>query len=266
MLGLRAAHAELGHFDDERALIVRRYDRTIDHGRVRRIHQEDFCQALGVHPASKYQSDGGLSLEDMVRLLRDQGTQQNSDISLLCDAAAFNWLTLGVDAHAKNFSILLSGVEVRLAPLYDLGSMAPYVDHWDKLKLAQKIGGEYRVGQIRARHWHGLAGNADIEPDDFLRRIAEMSDDLPDALSDVARELELTRTERRAAKRITDAMSRWIAMCRTSLGDSSRAPHVPVNVERPRRDPVRHPGGTPRGGRFAKHPRNGVPSALDNKD
>ena len=60
-----------------------------------------------------------------MRLLRDQGTQPKRDIPLLCDSAAFNWLTLGVDGHAKNFSILLSGAQVRLAPLYDLGSMAP---------------------------------------------------------------------------------------------------------------------------------------------
>jgi serine/threonine-protein kinase HipA len=271
-IDLRAAHAELGHFDDERALIVRRFDRTAnddratDDIRVRRVHQEDFSQALGVHPASKYQSDGGPSLGDMFRLLREQGTAPSADITLLSEAAAFNWLTLGVDAHAKNFSILLSGAQVRLAPLYDLGSMAPYVDHWPKLKLAQKIGGEYRVGQIGERHWRRLAADAGIEPDAFLRRIITMADALPDVLPDITEELDLSRTERRAAKRIADAMTKWIVLCRSHIGNDRRTASASAAVARPRRDPVRHPGGTPRGGQFAKAPGDAPATPAGNDD
>src|SRR3546814_10998023 len=45
-LGLRAANTEVGVFDEERAIVVERYDRMIQRRTWRRVHQEDMCQAL----------------------------------------------------------------------------------------------------------------------------------------------------------------------------------------------------------------------------
>lgn len=50
-------------FGDERVIVVERYDRVVRDGVVRRVHQEDVCQALGVRPEAKYQSEGGPSPE-----------------------------------------------------------------------------------------------------------------------------------------------------------------------------------------------------------
>jgi len=123
-LGLRAADSKVVRFGSEQALVVRRYDRPLIDGVVVRVHQEDFCQALGVHPQRKYQSDGGPTVDDLVGVLGSAGSQRD-DIGHLLRAVAYNWLILCTDAHAKNYSLLLSGRQVRLAPLYDLASAPP---------------------------------------------------------------------------------------------------------------------------------------------
>lgn len=69
-LGLNVATSQVGHFGDQVAIVVTRYDREEDKaGIIRRFHQEDFCQALAVHPANKYQPDGGPSPEQMAQVL-----------------------------------------------------------------------------------------------------------------------------------------------------------------------------------------------------
>jgi hypothetical protein len=77
------------------------------------------------------------------------------------DAIIFNWLIAGTDAHAKNYALLLGGNgAVRLTPLYDLASILPYQTiNLQKAKLAMKIGGEYRLRNIRLRHWKRFAAD-----------------------------------------------------------------------------------------------------------
>ncbi len=80
-LGLRVVESRVLRFDDERALVVTRYDRLLLHGEMRRVHQEDCCQALGIHPELKYQADGGPSIEDIATLLRDvEVTHADADV------------------------------------------------------------------------------------------------------------------------------------------------------------------------------------------
>jgi len=250
-LGLLTEEASLGHFEDQRALVLKRYDRIVRDGRVIRVHQEDFCQALGVHPASKYQNDGGPSIEDMVGTLWDSGSSPTEDVARLCDAVAFNWLVLGSDAHAKNYSLILSGRQVRLAPLYDLGSSAPYADHVPKVKLAQKVGGEYRAGRIDDRHWRRLAGAARIDPDAYLGRIDGMAEALPGVLREVIGELGVTSDEAESAAAIIEAIGAWASACRSALGLPASPPSADPGEPTPRQPRRRHPRGTPGGGQFA---------------
>tara|TARA_R110000787_G_scaffold189852_2_gene301423 strand:- start:5519 stop:5851 length:333 start_codon:yes stop_codon:yes gene_type:complete len=69
---------------------------------VLRAHLEDYCQALGAHPADKYQNMGGPSPHDMIAHLRTFGSQPKTDVLRFVDALIFNWLIGGTDAHAKN--------------------------------------------------------------------------------------------------------------------------------------------------------------------
>ncbi|MEO9240165.1 MAG: HipA domain-containing protein, partial [Jatrophihabitantaceae bacterium] len=120
-LGIRVAHSEIMQFGDERAIVLERYDRLVrEDGSVQRVHQEDFCQALAVYPARKYErEDGGPGAVAIIRTLRQYlpPSQARPATETFCRALAYNWVIYGPDAHAKNYSLLLSGSNVRFAPL-----------------------------------------------------------------------------------------------------------------------------------------------------
>ena len=116
--------------------------KILEHARataVYRVHQEDFCQALRIHPSLKYQNEGGPGPKQIVDLLRNhvmdgRRLEKNAkistpevDVQTFIDALIFNWLIGGTDAHAKNYSFLIAPQgQVRLSPLYDLSSVLPY--------------------------------------------------------------------------------------------------------------------------------------------
>ncbi|HEX6473361.1 MAG TPA: type II toxin-antitoxin system HipA family toxin [Streptosporangiaceae bacterium] len=211
-LGLAAATTAVSTFEDQTALVVERYDRVRDGDRWARVHQEDLCQALGVHPVNKYQADGGPSPQDIVDLLRAvQPTDQaRESIMAFVDALALNWWLAGIDAHAKNFSVLLSGDSVRLAPLYDISSALPYPDLMNphKLKLAMKIGQEYRIKYIGRREWIRLARDLSLDADAVLDRVRWLGEALPDAMSDVAGEAGVRSLDSPLPEALTDAVAR----------------------------------------------------------
>ena len=129
--GLIAARTRIERFGEETAVVVTRYDRIATGGAIRRVHQEDLCQALGIPPTRKYQNEGGPGPVQIVRLLRGamRPTAAEDAVRRFADALAWNWLIAGTDAHAKNYSLLLAGPEARLAPLYDIASALPYGTH-----------------------------------------------------------------------------------------------------------------------------------------
>ena len=208
--GLIAATTSIRTFGGERALVVERYDRIVeDSGAVVRVHQEDLCQALSVHPDRKYEVDGGPGGEQLGRLIREVAGDR--DVTRFFDALVYNWLVLATDGHAKNYSLLLSGHQVRLAPLYDVASALPHLDHPRKARLAQKIGGEYRPSFIQRRHWDRLARSLGLGSDQAYARIMALAERLPDALADAASESSLTVDEQRIAATIRDQITSWAA-------------------------------------------------------
>ncbi len=177
-LGIPTADSRVQQFEDEKAIVVERYDRIqVPRQGVMRVHQEDMCQAMGVLPTLKYQSEGGPTPESIVELLRVHSSRSDEDISTFVDALIFSWLVAGTDGHAKNYSLLLEARgQVRLAPLYDLGSALPYLQFDQRrLKLAMKIGGSYRVRDIASRHFHRFATNCRLEPKAILTRAKELA-------------------------------------------------------------------------------------------
>ncbi len=186
-LGLPAAASTIERFEDEIAIVVARYDRRADDHGVQRIHQEDLCQALGVHPARKYQNEGGPGPRAIAQLLREASTQPAEDIGTFLSALALNWLIAGTDAHAKNYSLLI-GVQgrSRLAPLYDIASALPYPDMpAQKLKLAMKIGGKYRLRDIGRYEWEKLGQELGLAAEHVLSVACQLARQLPDASSTV---------------------------------------------------------------------------------
>ena len=112
-------------------------------------------------------------------------------MAAFADALAFNWLIGGTDGHAKNDSLLhAGGGGVRLAPLYDLASALPYFHMEERgLKLAMRIGGEYRLANIDGRRWRNLAAELRLDGDETVARIASLASRLPDAVLEVVAEM-----------------------------------------------------------------------------
>lgn len=136
-LGLPTAQSRVMRFGKEIAIVIERYDRQPKGNDIIRVHQEDICQARGIMPTKKYQNEGGPNAFDIVELLRTYSTDREIDLDTFIGALGFNWLIAGTDAHAKNFSLLLSGRRVRLAPLYDVASILPY-DEFDLKKVSSR--------------------------------------------------------------------------------------------------------------------------------
>ena len=145
-LGLNVASVDTTQIGGRTLLVVERYDRVIGaDGTVRRIHQEDFCQATGVAPEQKYQEDGGPSLSRIAGILRDLGPP--GSLERLLEAVTLNVLIGNGDAHGKNFSLLHADHgALTLAPLYDLMCTLYYGDD----RLAMYIDTVHQTNQVTA--------------------------------------------------------------------------------------------------------------------
>ena len=155
-VGLNVPDTEYRLIGEKPCILVQRYDRSTDEdGGTTRLHQEDFCQALGFPPERKYQAEGGPKLGDCISLLRDWSTVPVLDIPSFIDGLIFNVLIGNADAHGKNYSLLYYGGERRLAPYYDLVSTLA----WSNLStnLAMKIGGCKSVNAFTVGDWKKMA-------------------------------------------------------------------------------------------------------------
>ena len=169
-VGLDVASVEAMVVNDYPFLLIERYDRIVDAGGlIRRLHQEDFCQALGVPPNQKYASEGGPVFRDCFALLRRVSTQPARDVLKLLDAVIFNLIVGNADAHGKNFSILYAPTGPRLAPLYDL--LATVVYSRFATNSAMKIGRAATLTDLDDTNWVRFAGDIGIGLP-FIRRRA----------------------------------------------------------------------------------------------
>ena len=189
-VGLSTATVEVGNVEGIDFLLVERYDRSpAERGeKLRREHQEDFCQALGIAPEYKYQAEGGPSLKQCFTLVREASASPVLDLQLLLDAVIFNWLIGNNDAHGKNFSFVYRGevssrLQTGLSPLYDLVSTVYYKEL--SPKMAMKIGGEYHSDRVFPRHFEGLAEEAGLAKPILVRRVVELGDSMFAALPNV---------------------------------------------------------------------------------
>lgn len=147
--GVATAEVNYRFFEDEPALIVKRYDRIfLEDGTAMRIHQEDCCQALGYMPDQKYAADGGPGARDLVRLFA-RTNRADFNVASFTYMLFFNYLIGGTDAHAKNYSLMLAeGGSAIIAPMYDVASGLAYDSIRRKGRLAMGIGGENRFGRV----------------------------------------------------------------------------------------------------------------------
>ena len=184
MMLMDAASATICQAGNQSVLLVARYDRkTSGLEQYQRIHQEDFCQALGITPEMKYQNEGGPDLKTCFNLIRKATRPSATQIPKLLNAVVFNALIGNHDAHAKNFSLLYSasgnGEAPTLAPLYDLFSTAVYENLTSK--MAMKLGGKYQFSEVQARHWESFAKDAGLPLALTKKRVLQIATELPNA-------------------------------------------------------------------------------------
>ena len=187
-LGLESANAEILIFDGNPAIVVERFDRTWKNGVIYRLPQEDICQALGVPPARKYQSDGGPGIVDVLQFLNGAVAPHEDRMAFMKAQIVF-WLLAAIDGHAKNFSIFLSPGGYRLAPLYDVMSAAPWPEFPDqKIKLAMALGNKnyYRLKQIQLRYFYQTGQKAGLREKDMDSIFSDLTARMDDAIAEVA--------------------------------------------------------------------------------
>jgi serine/threonine-protein kinase HipA len=190
-VGLPVVDSRIMHFKDEVAIVVERYDRIRTAASLRRVHQEDICQALSIQPTHKYQNEGGPGIRDIVELLRANSSNAPEDVRTFLDSVAFNWIIIGTDAHAKNYALLIgSGGRVRLAPLYDLASVFSYSQiDLQRVKLSMKLGGEYHFRNIQIRHWRRQGEELKVDADELVGRADDMARQIADAAPEIERRM-----------------------------------------------------------------------------
>jgi serine/threonine-protein kinase HipA len=180
-MNLLTVQAEIKQIEDIDYLLIERYDRqTSTDEIIQRLHQEDFCQAMGVAPENKYQNEGGPSLKQCFNLLREVSAVPAVDMARLIDVIIFNVLIGNCDAHGKNFSLLYKKNNVQLAPFYDLVSTLYYNDL--SKKMAMKLGGEYDANRITLKQFELLAEEISLSKSGVRKRVIELTESTIKAL------------------------------------------------------------------------------------
>ena len=205
-LDLPVAGVETTVISNRKLLVVERYDREVaPDGTEQRIHQEDFCQATGIPPETKYEADGGPSLSRIAGILATVAAPDS--LGRLLAAVVFNSLVGNGDAHAKNFSLIHGRTGgLRLSPLYDLLSTLHYGDD----HLAMYVDGVHRTSGVtrdrilrEATKWGMSAAAAADVIGDLLSRAGGAITAARDEVPEVPDALVTTITEQ--LKRVAGA-------------------------------------------------------------
>lgn len=214
-VGLPTAHAFIADFGDERVITVERYDRVFANGRWWRVHQEDLCQAAGLDPKLKYESQGGPGVAACAALIRQYCGQH--DVETFARAIIYNYLIKGSDAHARNYSILITPGDVRLAPLYDLNATLGFGDAGQANQMAMRVGGEGRFARISAGNWRLFATEVQLPVEWVLDQVRTMADQLPGVLTAVCVGPDLVGVADATLQRLQERVEQW---CRTARAAS----------------------------------------------
>ena len=191
--GLPAVRTEVEVIAGHPVLVVPRFDRLDVGGEFRRVHQEDLHQACGEPDVPIYQNDRGEghSVQRLARLIADHSADSDIDLRAFFDAQAFSWVMCNTDGHSKNYSLLLAGRSVRLAPLYDIWSMMPYdPHHYRSYSLAMSALPDRRILTAGSRQaWEAMAKAVGLPESEAVDRAAAIAEAAPEAMQRATDEL-----------------------------------------------------------------------------
>ena len=232
-IGLDAAHTRIRIFKGRPVLFVTRFDRayarTSTGIRVTRLHQEDFCQALGVNPDVKYERQGGPDLAAMFALTKQASSIPARDIPKLLGFVIFNFLIGNPDAHAKNYSLIYrqrptsaqpTSVQTAISPLYDVNNGAAFRDCFksQRPRLAQSIGGCFDPTDLDWSHWESQARAIGSSPTALRKTLLTMATKLQDAITPLRDDLRDTDVDSPRLDLIVDDVGKRCDAWITKLG------------------------------------------------
>lgn len=186
--GIRVPNVEIRQAGRTKYFLIERFDRVIKDRKIKRLHQEDFCQVSNIASAYKYEMDGGVSFKtcfDIIRKTSKPVTYINEFINLMI----FNYLILNNDAHGKNFSVLHNeDGSMDLAPAYDLLCTRVYSQL--SYQMAMEIGGYYDCEGITPVHFEKMAREVEISYAQLAKLIKERCEMIPEAMEEVVNSFE----------------------------------------------------------------------------
>lgn len=198
--GLDVARCEMAQFEDQRVLIVERFDRKLVRERTWwvRLPQEDMCQATGTPPGHKYESDGGPGIASIMSLLLG-ARDARADRRTFFQTQILFWMLAATDGHAKNFSVFIEPQgRFSLTPLYDVLSAYPIMGRGqnrlapEKIRMAMAITGSrrrYHWSEIVRRHWLATAKACNFDAAEAERSIADLIARTPKVLAQISIQL-----------------------------------------------------------------------------
>lgn len=198
-IGLRVANTEFCHFAAVPAIVVERFDRQVTNETITPLHHVDLTQALGVAATKKYEESAGPLAHVYADILRQTTTPEQAAANVwdFLDGIFINYLLGATDGHAKNYSVFLQGSALKLAPLYDLASIFPYLSQRVSKTLAMSIGGQRKLTHLRAKHLHRCAAKFQLDPGAVENRFRQLALKLPAAV-------EKTRSEPTIAQHLKE--------------------------------------------------------------
>ncbi len=206
-LGLPSPTTQVVDYGGIPVFITQRYDRLIGRdGMVRRIHQEDMCQAMGIPPQKKYQSEGGPGIPQIMEVLR-YSEDADVDRDRFMRSQALNFVVANTDAHGRNYSILYGqGGRFRLGPLYDVACLGAYAESQTSLELAMSIGGERLLQQIKPKHWTKVAISSGYDPERAVAHVRDLLARLPGMALAVRSECSKQQLDLKIIDQVIDAL------------------------------------------------------------
>lgn len=220
LAGLEASEVTTGRAGERTYLLVRRYDRLAQGEHLRRLHQEDFCQALGLPPSAKYQHSQAPGPKGSFAVMMDRlrAAGGGGDVLRLWDAMVFNVLACNTDAHMKNYSLMIGPDAVALAPLYDV--LCAQV--WDGIteNLALDVADKRRGNQIAGRHWQREAERCGLAPRAAVERVRSLAGTVMEQL-DAARQA-VCAMPAGDHPLMDEVQAAILSRCRTVLGSLER--------------------------------------------
>lgn len=169
--GLNVPNVELKTINNTTFLLEERYDRIVNKKSIKRLHQEDFCQALGIMSDRKYQNDNGPDIAKIYSLIQKECTIPLLDTKEFLKYVIFNFIIGNCDAHGKNYSLLYEKGSSKLSPIYDAICTLVYPSLTKKMSM--KIGKHYEILKVTKQDFVELATSINLKSSIVLKMLDE---------------------------------------------------------------------------------------------